>query len=139
MMTDLLTQKSSKKILDSALEVLKASSPVIGALTDVVLESAKKTEELQERGELVALDEEAKKQAISLRMMKMQAIVSQELAIAERIKSADEVEIEEYYESDSSGGLKASGDLDGASVSLGGEGRKVTKRVYRFISKNNRI
>lgn len=133
-MSDLITQTTSKKVLDAALDVLKASSPVLAALTDVVLDSAKKTDELQETGELAALDEEAKKQAISLRMAKMQATVAQELAIAERIKNADEVEIEEYYEGEKSAGLNASGNLDGGSISLGAEGRQVTKRVYRFTS-----
>ncbi len=138
-MEDLITQTTSKKVIDAALEVLKASSPVIAALTGVVLDSAKKTDELQESGELSALNEEAKKQAISLQMAKMQATVAQELAIAERIKNAEEVEIEEYYEGEKSAGINASANLDGGSISLGGSGRQVTKRVYRFKSNITKI
>ncbi|HIF9255999.1 TPA: hypothetical protein ACX6Q6_003009 [Photobacterium damselae] len=136
-MSDLIEQKTSQKVLDAALKVLEASSPVLSALTGVVIESAKETERLQGTGELEALDAEARKQAISLNMAKMQAVVAQELAIAERIKNAHEVEIEEYYEGAGAAGLNASGNLDGASISLGGESRKVTKRVYRFTGDNN--
>ena len=133
-MSDLITQTTSKKVLDATLEVLKASSPVIAALTDLVLDSAKKTDELQESGELSALNDEARKQAISLQMAKMQATVAQELAIAERIKNAEEVEIEEYYEGEKSAGINATANQEGGSISLGGSGRQVTKRVYRFKS-----
>ncbi|MEZ8797267.1 hypothetical protein OA7_0008795 [Vibrio cyclitrophicus 1F53] len=136
-MSDLIEQKTSQKVLDAALKVLEASSPVLSALTGVVIESAKETERLQGTGKLEALDAEARKQAISLNMAKMQAVVAQELAIAERIKNAHEVEIEEYYEGVGAAGLNASGNLDGASISLGGESRKVTKRVYRFTGDNN--
>ena len=136
-MSDLIEQNTSQKVLDAALKVLEASSPVLSALTGVVIESAKETERLQGTGELEDLDAEARKQAISLNMAKMQAVVAQELAIAERIKNAHEVEIEEYYEGAGAASLNASGNLDGASISLGGESRKVTKRVYRFTGDNN--
>ena len=135
-MSDIIEQKASSKVLEAALKVLEVSSPLLSALTGVVIESAKETERLQGSGELEALDNEAKKQAISLNMAKMQAIVAQELAIAERIKSAHEVEIEEYYEGEGNGGINASGNLDGASISLGGGSKKITKRVYRFIGNN---
>lgn len=136
-MSDLIEQNTSQKVLDAALKVLEASSPVLSALTEVVIESAKETERLQGTSELEDLDAEARKQAISLNMAKMQAVVAQELAIAERIKNAHEVEIEEYYEGAGAASLNASGNLDGASISLGGESRKVTKRVYRFTGDNN--
>ena len=137
-MVDIITQTASKKVLDAALDVLKASSPVLAALTGVVLDSAHKTDELQESGELSALNDEAKKQAISLQMAKMQATVAQELAIAERIQNAEEVEIEEYYEGEKSAGINAVANIDGGSISLGGSGRQVTKRVYRFKSNVNK-
>ncbi|EOU2464923.1 hypothetical protein ACNTOD_003925 [Vibrio navarrensis] len=136
-MSDLVEQKTSQKVLDAALKVLEASSPVLSALTGVVIESARETERLHGSGEIEALDAEARKQAIALNMAKMQAAVAQELAIAERIKNAHEVEIEEYYEGTGSGGLNASGNLDGASISLGGGSHKVTKRVYRFTGGNS--
>ena len=69
---------------------------------------------------------------IKATVLQNQAKVEQELAIARRIDSAEEVEIEEYYDVSGSGsvGLKA----DEASVTIGanGDGRKVTKRVIKF-------
>lgn len=61
-----------------------------------------------------------------------QARVAQELAIAERIASSNEVVIEEYYDGSGKGhvGLKAEG--ESLTVGAGGEGRRVTKRIIRF-------
>lgn len=103
----------------------------------MVIDSAKETEKLAELGELESLDAEAKKQAISLNMARMQASVAQELAIAERIKDAQEVEIEEYYEGDTGAGVDIKVGVDSASIGLGGQSRKVVKRVYRFTGNKN--
>ena len=81
---------------------------------------------------LASLEEEAKKQRIVMEFQAHQARVAQELAIAERIASSHEVEIEEFYDGSGKGslGLKT----EGESITLGasGEGRRVTKRVIRF-------
>ena len=65
-------------------------------------------------------------------MAKIQAQVAQELAIAHRIENAEEVEIEEYYEGSGKGGAGIGTDGVSVNLSVGAEGRKVTKRVYRF-------
>ena len=121
-----------KVVFEKALEAMVKSTPIVGPVAGVLLESAKDAEAASESGELTKLSEEAKRQEISLHMAKMQAQVAQELAIAHRIENAEEVEIEEYYEGEGKGGLGASTDGASASVSLGGESRKVVKRVYRF-------
>jgi hypothetical protein len=81
---------------------------------------------------LASLEEEAKKQRIVMEFQAHQARVAQELAIAERIASSHEVEIEEFYDGSGKGnlGFKA----EGESITLGasGEGRRVTKRIIRF-------
>ncbi len=121
-----------KTIFEKALEVMVKTTPIVGPVAGVLLESAKDAATASDSGEIAKLADEAKRQEISLHMAKMQAQVAQELAIAHRIENAEEVEIEEYYEGEGKAGL--SGGTDGASAnfSLGAQGRKVVKRVYRF-------
>ena len=85
-----------------------------------------------ESGGLASLAEEAKKQRVVMEFQAHQARVAQELAIAERIASSNEVVIEEYYEGSGKGhaGIKADGEA--ISLGAGAEGRRVTKRVIRF-------
>lgn len=124
-----------KVVFEKAIEAMVKSTPIIGPVAGVLMESAKDAEAASNSGEISKLSEEAKRQEISLHMAKMQAQVAQELAIAHRIENANEVEIEEYYEGNGKAGLGASTDGISASFTLGGEGRKVTKRVYRFTGK----
>lgn len=67
-----------------------------------------------------------------MRMAEAQARVAQEVAIARRIQTAEEVEMKEYY--DYSGDGHIGGKFDGKNVSVGagGSGRRVSKRVYKF-------
>jgi hypothetical protein len=125
-----------KIIFEKAIEAMITATPMIGPVAGILLESARDAETASETGEIVKLQEEARRQEISLQMAKMQAQVAQELAIAHRIENAEEVEIEEYYEEETGGGLSGSTDGLSANFSLGGQGRKVTKRVYRFTGKS---
>ncbi len=124
------------KVFEVAIQAMIKSTPMIGPVAGILIESARNAEAAAETGELTKLSEEAKRQEISLQMAKMQAQVAQELAIAHRIENAEEVEIEEYYEGEGSAGLQGSTNGVLASFSLGGQGRKVVKRVYRFTGKN---
>lgn len=78
------------------------------------------------------LKEDALREEIKASVLQNQAKVEQELAIARRIDSAEEVEIEEYY--DLSGNARAGLKTDGQNVSFGlnGDGRKVTKRAIKL-------
>jgi hypothetical protein len=131
-----LESEKVKLIFEKAIEAMITATPMIGPVAGILLESAKDAETASESGEITKLQEEARRQEVSLQMARMQAQVAQELAIAHRIENAKEVEIEEYYEGEGGAGL--SGNTDGlkTSFSLGGQGRKVTKRVYRFTGKN---
>jgi hypothetical protein len=82
--------------------------------------------------ELTTLRIEAERQELQMRISEAQARVAQEIAIARRIESADEVEMEEFY--DYSGEASVGGKLDekGVFVGAGGSGRRVSKRIYRF-------
>lgn len=123
-------------VFEKALELMVKSTPIIGPVAGVLIESARDAEVASQGKDLSVLSNEAQRQEISLHMAKMQAQVAQELAIAHRIENAIEVEIEEYYEGNGKGGLSGSVNVDGGSVFLGGEGRKVVKRIYRFTGTN---
>lgn len=81
---------------------------------------------------LAELELEAKRQELAMAMATSEAKAAQELAIAQRILQADEVEIQEFYDVSGEGvaGLKANSD----SVSMGasGSGKKVTHRIVKF-------
>mgnify|MGYP000662683475 CR=1 FL=1 len=78
------------------------------------------------------LSMEAIKQEFQARINQANARTQQEIAIARRIEEADEVEIEEYYGVEVSANAGLNVDADKISVGLSGDGRKVTKRVYKF-------
>ena len=78
------------------------------------------------------LEELALRQEIEARVLKEQARIEQELAIARRIDNAEEVEIEEYYDTSGEGALGLKGDEKGVTVGASGGGKRVVKRIYKF-------
>ncbi|ULN67049.1 hypothetical protein MID13_18205 [Vibrio gigantis] len=80
----------------------------------------------------VELNEDATKAEIESRILLSGAKVEQELAIARRIDSAEEVEIEEYYDTSGKGNVGLNTDGSTFSAGVSGEGRKVTKRIIKF-------
>ena len=70
--------------------------------------------------ELTTLRIEAERQELQMRISEAQARVAQEIAIARRIESADEVEMEEFY--DYSGEASVGGKLDEKGVFVGAGG-----------------
>ena len=78
------------------------------------------------------LEELALRQEIEARVLKEQARIEQELAIARRIDNAEEVEIEEYYDTSGEGALGLKGEGNGVSVGASGSGKKIVKRIYKF-------
>ena len=65
-------------------------------------------------------------------MNELNAKVSQEIAIANRIENAVDVEIEEIYENDNNGKLVGNLNEKNPTVEMGGGSKKVVKRIYRF-------
>lgn len=104
--------------------------PVVAIVTALAT-SQNEIKEAEAKG-LESLETEAKKQQIVMDFQAHQARVAQEVAIAQRIESSEEVEIEEYY--DLSGKANAGLKAEENSVALGvsGEGRRVTKRTIKF-------
>ena len=82
--------------------------------------------------ELTALRVEAERQVLQMRISEAQARVAQEIAIARRIESAEEVEMEEFYDYSGEGSVGGKLDEKGLFVGAGGSGRRVSKRIYRF-------
>lgn len=75
---------------------------------------------------------EAERQALEMKMAEAKARVAQELALAQRIETAEEVEMEEFYETAADGKAGISVEGEGLSAGISGSGRRVTKRVFRF-------
>lgn len=75
---------------------------------------------------------DTERQENEMRRLEAQAKVAQEMAIASRIESAAEVQIEEYYDYSGEGKLGANVDDKGLSLGASGAGRRVSKRIYRF-------
>lgn len=121
-----------KTAVSVALDAAMAALPIVSPLAGALLTAVNRTEVASQTGEIDALVDEARRQELSLHMAKLQAQVAQELAIARRIENAVEVEIEEFYEVNAKAGANASATPASFNASLGGEGRKVTRRVYRF-------
>ena len=118
-----------------ALEAAKIGLNPTGYLLSQIAESTSKNvthgDAVADK-ELTALRVEAERQELQMRISEAQARVAQEIAIARRIESAEEVEMEEFY--DYSSDLNVGGKLDekGLFVGASGSGRRVSKRIYRF-------
>ncbi|MEH7388271.1 hypothetical protein V7147_23160, partial [Bacillus sp. JJ1521] len=90
-------------------KVLFAVNPqlyLIGKGTQKAIEKVQSISE-DENSTMDKLKEEAARQEIIAQVSEAQARVSQELAIAQRINTAQEVEIEEFYDTSGKGGLSA--------------------------------
>lgn len=77
---------------------------------------------------------EQRRAELETQIHQARARAAQELALAERILTATEIEVEEYYEGHGEGGLGLNANVATETVSLGahGSGRKVTRRVVRL-------
>lgn len=107
---------------------------LLGPIVAIAAALATSQDEIKEAEgkSLESLETAARKQQVVMDFQAHQARVAQEVSIAQRIASSEEVEIEEYYDLSGKGnaGLKA----EEKSIALGasGEGRRVTKRVIKF-------
>jgi hypothetical protein len=78
------------------------------------------------------LKEESLRAEIKAKALLAQAKVEQELAISRRIDCAEEVEIEEFYDTSGKGNAGLNSDGETIALGVGGEGRRVTKRIIKF-------
>jgi len=122
-------------VLGIAVEAAKiAINPTSYLLEKIVKSASKNVESPKPDGpdDIVALRLETERQELEMRMAESQARVAQEVAIARRIQTAEEVEVEEYYDYHGDGHI--GGKYDGANISIGagGSGRRVSKRIFKF-------
>ncbi len=82
--------------------------------------------------DLLTLRDDAERQELQMRMAEAHARVAQEVAIARRIETAEEVDIEESYDYSGEGHVGANADGAGMSLGTGGSGRRVSQRVFKF-------
>ena len=123
-----------------AIKAAKIALNPSGYLLDMITEStSKKVAEAEEQSkvELVELRVQAERQQLEMQIAEAQARVAQEIAIAKRIETAQEVEMEEFY--DYSGNAQIGSTKNGTNFSIGASGstRRVSKRIYRFIGKSD--
>lgn len=120
-----------------AQKALYVVSPLLARLMEVTTGSTANTEKVASAGDLEALKREAERQELTMRMAERQAKVAQELALANRIESALEVEMEEFFDLSGSGSVGLSGNEGSISAGLSGHGQKVSRRIFRFKGKKS--
>lgn len=103
----------------------------------IVAEGAEKAAQMVSKASDKGIDQlkiEIDKQNLQMQFAQQQARIAQELAISRRIENAEEVEIEEFYDTSGKGNAGASFDSSSqtAFAGIAAEGRRVTKRVYHF-------
>jgi hypothetical protein len=121
-------------------ETLKTIMPGYGLaslLAEQLLESNKNSKEILDTNDEKKITLELKRKKVETEILELEAKVAQELAISKRIENAEVVEIEEYYEGSGKGNAGASVDENSFKFGLAGEGKKITKRIYRFTGFRN--
>jgi hypothetical protein len=100
---------------------------------ELAVDAVKKNDDLNKQT-TPQLRDVAERQELEQRIAQARAKVAQEYAIAARIQTAAEVEMEEFYEYIGEGGVGAQGNINTGDIglTLGGGVRRVSKRVYRF-------
>jgi len=121
-----------KEKLNTAAKILLPGYGIASLITETIFESSKKSQIIIDNGNFTEIEDEIKRRTAETKILELEAKVSQEVAIAKRIEDAIDVEIEEYYEGSGSGKVGASKGENGINLGLSGEGRKVTKRIYKF-------
>lgn len=121
-----------KDKLNTAAKTLIPAYGIASLVIETIIDSSKRSQDIIDNGNDKEIEDEIKRRKAETKILEMEAKISQEVAIAKRIENAIDVEIEEYYEGSGSGKAGASKDEKGINVGLSGEGKKVTKRIYKF-------
>ncbi|MEA4807400.1 hypothetical protein [Acetobacterium wieringae] len=114
------------------LAAFKYTNPLTRAVAESIEKNVQKINEVSNNGSVEDLQRMAQKQKIEMQMIELQVKVEQELAIARRIDTAEEVIIEEYFEGTGEGKMGLNAEEGNVSLGLSGEGRRISKRVYTF-------
>lgn len=128
--------RQAVSVWESAKKVASAVSPMARLIITGSEKASEAVSMASEKG-MDALKEEVAKQELKLKFELQQAKIEQELAIAHRIRHAQVVEIEEFYDRSGKGQVGAHLEGEAASLGLTAEGKSVTKRVYRFTASHD--
>ena len=128
-LTALIQKRTALEITQKAINVV---SPILGSLIEVTVGSINKAQDIAGKGGIDELRRESERQELMMQMTERQAKVAQELALAHRIESAQEVEMEEFYDLSSAGHAGVKSDGTNATVGIGARAQQVTKRIFRF-------
>ena len=120
------------------MEKIQVSSVVGEILRESIKLIVGSSVSIQIEGEDIKNENDELNNNLSLDELRKQITLVQELAIARRIETADEVEIEEYYGESSSS--KADGKVTAQGIGIGAEmnGGNITKKVYKFKGYNDK-
>lgn len=119
-------------MMNDKFKVIFPAYGIASSIAEQLTNSNKNSREILESNDEVRIEKELKRKKIETEILELEAKVTQELAISKRIENAEIVEIEEYYEGSAKGNVGASVDESKLNVGLTGEGRKISKRIYRF-------
>lgn len=97
------------------------------------------TDEFSDSKIIQQLTEESQKKDLQMQMAETEAKVLQEIAIAQRIQIADQVEIEEYYDTEGQGKVGVDVKNGNCSVGTSGSGKRVSKRIFKFNGVNTEL
>lgn len=116
-------------------DALKFAIPGYGLASTIAeqyIDSNKNSREILKTNDEQKIQLELVRKKAETEILEMEAKIAQELAISKRIENAAIVEIEEYYEGSGSGNIGLGVEEKSIKFGFSGEGKKVTKRVYRF-------
>lgn len=119
-------------MIDDALKILIPGYGIASSLAEQFTKSNKNSQEILDTNDDEKIKLELKRKKFETEILEMEAKVAQELAISRRIENAAVVEIEEYYEGSGKGNAGLNAQKGSVDIGLSGEGKKITKRIYRF-------
>jgi hypothetical protein len=119
-------------MINEKFKVIFPAYGIASSIAEQLTNSNKNSREILDSNDEFKIEKELKRKKIETEILELEAKVTQELAISKRIENAEIVEIEEYYEGSAKGSVGANVDESKLSVGLTGEGRKISKRIYRF-------
>lgn len=115
------------------IDLLKiAANPIGYVIESVVKEAIETFSDSSDKSTSQELKEMAFREEIKASVLQSQAKIEQELAIARRIDSAEEVEIEEFFNTDNSSKLGLDVSDSKAIFGYSADNYRVTKRVIKF-------
>ena len=117
---------------EMAKALAKVSMGPSATILEMILSKVTTSSQYSTNDTIEQLIEKSKRAELEMAIEQSKAHVAQEMAIASRISTAEEVEIEEHYEYTGEGNLGLKGDGNGFTFGASGAGKKVTRRICRF-------